>query len=238
MRSTDHFGQQVRIDDGIGRHHRLVAERAFVAVGAALSDDRVAGGLRARARGGGDGHDRGQKVIATAFADIGFDVDVGQTSQEGRFHLRLRMCRDSDQPGRPDLAAGGGLILVVDDDRVMLTPHLGASTAEAEENCAVMAADQLIHFLETGSIVNSVNFPAVSLERVDGFRIAVTNRNVPGLLGDMTSVLAERNINVIDLVNKSRGDIAYNIIDVESEPGPNALEEIRNAEGVIRLRSL
>jgi D-3-phosphoglycerate dehydrogenase / 2-oxoglutarate reductase len=127
---------------------------------------------------------------------------------------------------------------LIGDERVMLTPHLGASTEEAEENCAVMAADQLMRFLETGSIVNSVNFPAVSLERVDGFRIAVTNRNVPGMLGQMTSVLAERNINVIDLINKSREDVAYNLIDLAEHPDQGLLDAICNIDSVINVRVL
>ena len=125
---------------------------------------------------------------------------------------------------------------LIDHERVMLTPHLGASTAEAEENCAVMAADQLMRFLETGSIVNSVNFPAVSLERVDGFRIAVSNRNVPGMLGKMTSVLAERNINVIDLINKSRDEVAYNLIDLEEGPDQGLLDAICAIDSVINVR--
>lgn len=120
----------------------------------------------------------------------------------------------------------------------VLMPHIGASTAEAEENCAVMAATQLMDFLENGNIVNSVNFPRTRMARNGGHRITFCNQNVPKVLGSVLSVLADRNINVIDLVNKSRGDIAYNIIDVEEEPGPGALEEIRNAEGVIRLRQL
>ena len=127
---------------------------------------------------------------------------------------------------------------LIDDDRVMLTPHLGASTEEAEENCAIMAADQLMRFLETGSIINSVNFPAVSLERVDGFRIAVTNRNVPGMLGQMTSVLAERNINVIDLINKSRDDVAYNLIDLAERPDQGLLDAICDIDAVINVRVL
>jgi D-3-phosphoglycerate dehydrogenase len=125
---------------------------------------------------------------------------------------------------------------LIDHKRVMLTPHLGASTDEAEENCAVMAADQLMRFLETGSIVNSVNYPAVSLERVDGFRIAVTNNNVPGMLGQMTSVLAERNINVIDLINKSRDEVAYNLIDLEEEPDQGLLDAICAIDSVINVR--
>ncbi|MEM9622503.1 MAG: 3-phosphoglycerate dehydrogenase family protein, partial [Pseudomonadota bacterium] len=104
---------------------------------------------------------------------------------------------------------------LIDHERVMLTPHLGASTAESEENCALMAADQLMDFLQTGSIRNSVNFPALSAELANGYRLAVANRNIPGMLGQMTSLLAERKINVIDLFNKSRDDVAYNLIDLE-----------------------
>ncbi len=127
---------------------------------------------------------------------------------------------------------------LIDHERVMLTPHLGASTAEAEENCAVMAADQLKRFLETGSIVNSVNFPAVSLEPVDGYRLAVTNKNVPGMLGQMTSVLADRNINVIDLINKSREDVAYNLIDLAEAPDQGLIDAICAIDGVINVRLL
>ena len=125
---------------------------------------------------------------------------------------------------------------LIDDERVMLTPHLGASTDEAEENCAVMAADQLIRFMETGSIVNSVNFPTVTLERVEGFRMAVANRNVPGMLGQMTSVLAERNINVIDLINKSRDEVAYNLIDLAEYPDQGLLDAICAIDSVINVR--
>ncbi len=119
---------------------------------------------------------------------------------------------------------------------VRLTPHLGASTEEAEENCAVMAANQLVSFLETGNIQNSVNFPAVSLEPGGGFRLAVTNRNVPGMLGQMTSVLADQQINVVDMLNRSRGDVAYNLIDVVDEPAPALIEEICAIESVMNVR--
>ena len=125
---------------------------------------------------------------------------------------------------------------LIDHPAVMLTPHLGASTDEAEENCAVMAANQLIHFLETGSIVNSVNFPSVSLEAVDGYRVAISNHNVPGMLGQMTAILAERNINVIDLINKSRDDLAYNLIDLSAAPDEGLLQAIREIESVIDVR--
>ena len=125
---------------------------------------------------------------------------------------------------------------LLEHDRVLLTPHLGASTEEAEENCAVMAADQLRRFLESGSIVNSVNFPAVVSEAYEGYRLAVSNENVPGMLGQMTAVLAERNINVIDLVNKSRDGIAYNLIDLSEAPDQGLIAAIAQIESVINVR--
>jgi D-3-phosphoglycerate dehydrogenase len=119
---------------------------------------------------------------------------------------------------------------------VLLTPHLGASTQEAEENCAVMAAEQLVGFLQTGNIRNSVNFPEVVLEPAGGFRLAVANRNVPGMLGQMTSVLADRGINVIDMINKSRGEVAYNLLDVVDEPEQALIDDICSIEAVINVR--
>jgi D-3-phosphoglycerate dehydrogenase / 2-oxoglutarate reductase len=120
--------------------------------------------------------------------------------------------------------------------RVLLTPHLGASTDEAEENCAVMAADQLVEFLRTGNIRNSVNFPTVILEPTGGSRIAVTNRNVPGVLNQVTAVLAERQINVVDMLNKSRGDVAYNLIDVVEPLDPASLDELCAIRHVMNVR--
>ncbi len=120
--------------------------------------------------------------------------------------------------------------------KVLLTPHLGASTEEAEENCAVMAANQLVNFLETGSIANSVNFPSVSLEMSTGIRLAVVNRNVPGMLGQMTTLLADKKINVIDMLNKSRGDIAYNLIDLAELPDEGLLDAIRSVDNVVGVR--
>jgi D-3-phosphoglycerate dehydrogenase len=120
---------------------------------------------------------------------------------------------------------------------IMATPHLGASTDEAEENCAMMVADQMIDFLEHGNIKNSVNFPAVSLERsATGSRIAIVNRNVPRLLGSVLSILADRNINVIDMINKSREDLAYNLIDIEAAPDEELAGVLRKVEDVISVR--
>jgi D-3-phosphoglycerate dehydrogenase / 2-oxoglutarate reductase len=119
---------------------------------------------------------------------------------------------------------------------VILMPHIGASTDEAEENCAIMAADQLRDFLEHGNVSNSVNFPSLTLDRSGGVRLAITNRNIPGMLGQLLSLLANANINIIDLLNKSRDDIAYNLIDVAIEPGDALLEEMRSVVGVVNVR--
>ncbi len=127
-------------------------------------------------------------------------------------------------------------------DDVILMPHIGASTDEAEDNCAVMAADQLMDFLEHGNIKNSVNFPSISLDRAanaeKGTRLAICNKNVPKMLGQIMSVLADQNINVIDMINKSRNEIAYNLIDVESRPSDEALAQIAQITDVIKVNVL
>lgn len=121
-------------------------------------------------------------------------------------------------------------------DDVILMPHIGASTDEAEENCAIMAANQLRDFLEHGNISNSVNFPSLTLDRSGGVRLAITNRNVPGMLGQLLSLLADANINIIDMLNKSRDDVAYNLIDIADEPAGDLLQQMRNVGGVINVR--
>ena len=125
---------------------------------------------------------------------------------------------------------------------VISMPHIGASTNEAEENCAIMAADQLMDFLENGNIKNSVNFPASFLERTADAgsctRLAICNRNVPKMLGQILSVLADQNINVRDMLNKSRDNIAYNLIDLEARPSEEALVAISEIEDVIKVTLL
>ncbi len=120
---------------------------------------------------------------------------------------------------------------------VIAMPHIGASTEESEENCAVMAANQLMDYLENGNIANSVNMPAVSMGRTPGAgRITFSNDNVSGVLGHVLGVLAERKVNVLDMVNKSRGELAFNIIDVEGAPGADVVSAIEVVEHVIRVR--
>ena len=118
----------------------------------------------------------------------------------------------------------------------LLMPHIGASTAEAEENCAVMAANQLRAFLDHGNIRNSVNFPAIELERTTEYRITIANRNEPGMLSHILTLIGDEGLNVADLLNKSVGDIAYNIIDLDEVPQQTLLDKIANLEGVVNLR--
>ena len=121
-------------------------------------------------------------------------------------------------------------------DDVILMPHIGASTDEAEDNCAIMAADQLRDFLESGNIRNSVNFPTLQLERVSGCRLSLTNENVPRILGSVLSILADEDINVIDMLNRSRDEVAYNLIDISTHISDEVLQKMRALEGVINVR--
>ena len=123
------------------------------------------------------------------------------------------------------------------EPRIIALPHIGASTEESEENCAVMGADQLIDFLENGHISNSVNYPAIRMDRTPGAtRITIANDNVAGVLGHVLGVLADAQVNVLDMSNRSRDALAYNIIDVESAPGAGVIEAIRGVGNVIRVR--
>jgi D-3-phosphoglycerate dehydrogenase len=118
----------------------------------------------------------------------------------------------------------------------MLFPHIGASTREAEENCSVMAAEQLMDFLENGNIMNSVNYPQTRMLRNGGYRITFANENIPRVLGTVLSALADHDINVVDMVNKSLRDMAYNIIDVATRPCREVIDAISNTEGVMHVR--
>ena len=120
--------------------------------------------------------------------------------------------------------------------RVLAMPHIGASTGEAEDNCAVMAADQLIDFLENGNIKNSVNFPDTSMARGSDFRLTFSNSNVPNVLSTVLSQISATGANVIDLVNQSRNEIAYNIMDIDQPVTDELVDAISNLDGVIRVR--
>ena len=119
---------------------------------------------------------------------------------------------------------------------VLLLPHIGASTNQAEENCAVMAVQQLANFLENGDITNSVNFPNVRLPRSTKYRLAITNKNVPAMIGQIATSLGNLGLNIADMTNVSRGEIAYNLIDIENKVVEKALEELSLIEDVINVR--
>ena len=122
--------------------------------------------------------------------------------------------------------------------RFVALPHLGASTEEAEENCAIMVADQLADYLEHGSILNSVNFPNVSMPREAGFRLAIANANVPNMLGQISTTLAGAGLNIHNMVNKSKGDMAFTLVDVDSAPVAAVIAQLAAIEGVLRVRYL
>ena len=121
---------------------------------------------------------------------------------------------------------------------VIILPHIGASTKQAEENCSVMAADQLKDYLENGNIKNSVNFPELIEERQSDFRLTLSNKNVAGMIGQITTILAENNINIVEMINKSRDEIAYNVIDLESEPSKKVISDLEALENVINVRAI
>jgi D-3-phosphoglycerate dehydrogenase / 2-oxoglutarate reductase len=122
--------------------------------------------------------------------------------------------------------------------RVVALPHLGASTREAEENCAVMVVDQLRDYLEHGQISNAVNFPAVSMARESAYRIAIANANVPNMLAQISTTMAQAGLNIHNMVNKSRGEMAYTLVDVDSPVPAGALEALARIEGVLAVRYL
>jgi D-3-phosphoglycerate dehydrogenase len=128
--------------------------------------------------------------------------------------------------------------LLKNHPRVITLPHLGASTVEAEENCAIMVADEVRDFLDNGNVHNSVNFPEVNMPRSEGFRLAVVNANVPNMLGQISTVLAEAGHNILDMLNKSRGELAYTLVDVERALGDACLDRLRGINGVLSVRTL
>ena len=121
---------------------------------------------------------------------------------------------------------------------VVLLPHLGASTKEAEVNCAVMAANQMVNYLQDGTILNSVNFPRISLSRGTNHRLVIINHNEPGMISKIADSIAACDINIAEMTNKSRDEIAINLIDLECEASNRLIEQLRSVEHVMSVRSL
>ena len=123
-------------------------------------------------------------------------------------------------------------------DRVTALPHLGASTGEAEDNCAAMVAQNVRDFLENGNIRHSVNFPTAVLPRTKGYRLAIANANVPNMLGQISTCLADSNLNIVDMLNKSREDVAYTLVDVEAAIPDATLADLAAIDGVLNVRAM
>jgi D-3-phosphoglycerate dehydrogenase len=166
---------------------------------------------------------KGARIINLARGGLVNEADVLAALKDGRLS-----CYVTDFPNAELLA----------NERVICIPHLGASTPEAEDNCAIMAVQQLMDFLESGNIKNSVNFPHCRLEQRSPYRIVVSNRNVPNMVGQITSILAGANINITDLINHHKDKYAYNIIDTEQEIPQEILDRISKVDGIIRVRSI
>ncbi|EGV20471.1 phosphoglycerate dehydrogenase [Thiocapsa marina] len=128
--------------------------------------------------------------------------------------------------------------LLKDHPRVITLPHLGASTKEAEENCAVMVADEIRDYLEDGNVTNSVNFPEINLPRNGGYRIAIVNSNVPNMVGQISTDLAAAGLNILDMLNRSRGNVAVTLIDIDQRCPEDTAKQLRGIGGVLSVRCL
>jgi D-3-phosphoglycerate dehydrogenase len=165
----------------------------------------------------------GGAVLNFARASIVDEGDVLAALDRG--HLSAYVC---DFPSRA----------IKDHPKVIALPHLGASTGEAEENCAVMVAETLRDFLENGNVRNSVNCPEAVLPRVGEHRVAIANDNVPNMVGQISTCLAEARLNIADLLNKSRGELAYTLLDTDAPVTPELLQKLRLIPGVLSARTL
>jgi D-3-phosphoglycerate dehydrogenase len=125
-----------------------------------------------------------------------------------------------------------------DHERVIALPHLGASTAEAEDNCAIMVANQIKDYLENGNILNSVNFPEAKMPRAGKERLAITHKNIPNMVGQISTAVADAGANIVDMLNKSRDEVAYTLIDLESEISDTVIDNLKQIEGVLTVRGL
>jgi D-3-phosphoglycerate dehydrogenase len=124
------------------------------------------------------------------------------------------------------------------EPRIVALPHLGASTEEAEQNCAIIAVDQLRAFLEHGAITNAVNFPNVEMPRESPYRVAIANANVPNMLGQISTAMARSGLNIHNMVNKSRGQMAYTLVDVDSAIPDTLIRSLGAIEGVLSVRAI
>ena len=166
----------------------------------------------------------GVKILNFARGELVVDADIIAAIHSGKVGAYL-----TDFPNEELLKC----------DKLMAIPHLGASTNESEVNCAIMAAEQIRNFFENGNIRNSVNFPAAELERNNGARLLVTNKNIPNIISQITTILAQAGINIDNMLNKNKGDIAYNIIDASNDTlSDDIIAKVKAIDGVFVVRAL
>ncbi|MDR1105821.1 MAG: phosphoglycerate dehydrogenase [Treponema sp.] len=166
---------------------------------------------------------KGARIVNLARGGLVNEADIIEALKAGKLSAYV-----TDFPSAELLASPGALCI----------PHLGASTPEAEDNCAAMAVRQLMDYLESGAVKNSVNFPRCRLDQHSPFRLLVVNRNIPNMVGQITTILAEENNNILDLINHHRDDYAYNIIDIEQRIPDYTLKRLMGVEGIIRVRAM
>ena len=166
----------------------------------------------------------GVKILNFARGELVVDADIKAAVESGKVAAYF-----TDFPNAELLTM----------DKVVAIPHLGASTSESEVNCAIMAAEQVRNFFENGNIRNSVNFPAAEMERNNGARLLVTNKNIPNIISQITTILAQAGINIDNMLNKNKGEIAYNIIDInDASISEEIIAKIKSIEGVFMVRAL
>ena len=165
----------------------------------------------------------GVKLINLSRADLVCAADLKAAMESGKISAYV-----TDFPTEEILAIPGAVAI----------PHLGASTEESEDNCAVMAAQELDDYLTNGNIKNSVNFPNVDMPRSGAARICILHANIPAVLSKITTVLSEDGLNIENMTNKSKGDNAYTVVDVAAAPSEAALAHIAAVEGIFRVRAL
>ncbi len=163
----------------------------------------------------------GAVILNFARDGIVNDTDVLAAIESGKIHAYVCDFPTNQLKGNP---------------KVIALPHLGASTGEAEENCAIMIADQLKRFLEDGIIQNSVNFPNIKMARAGVKRLAIANKNMPDMMGQISHALGQVSLNIVHMANESRGDLAYTLIDVDAEPSADAVKSIEDIDGVLSVR--
>ncbi|MFO7637370.1 MAG: phosphoglycerate dehydrogenase [Clostridia bacterium] len=153
------------------------------------------------------------------------------------------VCRESLREALAEKRIARYITDFPDDDllsmeNVTCIPHLGASTRESETNCALMAVRQVKDYLENGNITNSVNFPGCRMDRSSKVRIAVAHRNIPNMLGQISGAVARKNINILNMVNRGKGDYAYTLMDVDEVPGQEIIRDISCIEGILAARMI